>query len=235
MGRKRKYPPLRYGLMNVLNRYGCLSRVAGLILLACSSARGHDCGSPSYFEFSTNDIGKLTPYFIYADVAEAGLSLYSVDSNLSNSVADVVVVTPANFLFGLFLIKPKAEGATVVNLKWEYPPNSAVAYCQLQIRVGAAAAARYPAADIVHDVSILEPVNAASGELTEGPFIDFDLGGPMPLRFGRYYASKMNLDGRTGNAFKQNWTHNFETRAYVLSNRVDIITYTGRRTGRAWL
>ena len=53
----------------------------------------------------------------------------------------------------------------------------------------------------------------------------------LTAAFRRYYTAKMNLDGRTGITLKDNWSHNFETRAHIVSNHIEIITYTGRRIG----
>lgn len=57
-----------------------------------------------------------------------------------------------------------------------------------------------------------DPINTATGEFAMDPVTDLDLGGPLPLRFTRWYASRLNdperplLDGSLG----QGWMHAFD-------------------------
>ncbi|MBP7830616.1 MAG: hypothetical protein KA248_11935 [Kiritimatiellae bacterium] len=61
-----------------------------------------------------------------------------------------------------------------------------------------------------------EPVNAATGEYFLEPLTDLDLGGPLPLRFTRWYGSALNDPGfdTIGSALGMNWMHNFEVQAF---------------------
>ncbi|MGD9782543.1 MAG: RHS repeat-associated core domain-containing protein [Kiritimatiellia bacterium] len=57
-----------------------------------------------------------------------------------------------------------------------------------------------------------DPVNTRTGETTYDPAIDFDLGGPLPLRFARLYASRLDDPGTdlVRSALGPGWMHNFD-------------------------
>jgi len=71
------------------------------------------------------------------------------------------------------------------------------------------------------------PINTHTGELYETYAPDFDLGGPMPLRFSRYYASGLNIAKVTGN-MGNNWRHNFEWRLRDEDTTLYIVDSSGR-------
>ncbi len=90
-----------------------------------------------------------------------------------------------------------------------------------------------------------DPINTFTGELFKSFPPDIDLGGPMPLRFSRYYASGLAADHITG-AMAPNWRHNFEwslttnaTAAGGTASIVDVISNKGRlirfsKAGTVW-
>ena len=57
-----------------------------------------------------------------------------------------------------------------------------------------------------------DPVNTRTGETTYDPAIDFDLGGPLPVRFVRIYASRLDDPGTelVQSALGPGWMHNFD-------------------------
>lgn len=77
-----------------------------------------------------------------------------------------------------------------------------------------------------------DPVNTFSGELfMDAPWPDIDLGGPMPLRFQRYYGSYLRRAYVLGD-LGSNWRHNFDarlqwngTRALYTSWRGQVVTF----------
>ena len=74
----------------------------------------------------------------------------------------------------------------------------------------------------------LDPVNTSTRELTFTEALDHDLGGPLPLGFGRRYASRLVTEGRPAGAFGPNWTHNYEWSLGWSGNNAEISTPTGR-------
>ncbi len=66
-----------------------------------------------------------------------------------------------------------------------------------------------------------DPVNTATGEFVlDRPIVDLDLGGPLPLRFQRWYASALNDPGidLIGSALGRGWMHSFEAKALYSSH-----------------
>jgi|GEM_PF-6734671 RHS repeat-associated protein len=57
-----------------------------------------------------------------------------------------------------------------------------------------------------------DPVNTRTGEYVYDPAPDFDLGGPQPLRFVRWYASRLDDPGTdlVRSALGPGWMHNFD-------------------------
>jgi RHS repeat-associated protein len=73
------------------------------------------------------------------------------------------------------------------------------------------------------------PVDTFNGELFDQLSPDLDLGGPMPLRFERYYAAFLKKDGLIAGKLGDNWLHNFEmTLTATASNTVNIVNNQGR-------
>jgi len=83
------------------------------------------------------------------------------------------------------------------------------------------------AASFASSGEINDPVNTFNGELFSEVVTDIDLGGPMPLRFQRYYASKLRISFIVGD-LGSNWLHNFDTRLYRSGNTMTYVTNKGR-------
>lgn len=85
------------------------------------------------------------------------------------------------------------------------------------------------------------PISTLTGELYELFAPDLFLGGPLPLRFQRYYAAFLARDGRIAGRLGTNWLHNFEMKLTATSNTVEIATALGRiinfalATNGAWV
>jgi YD repeat-containing protein len=73
-----------------------------------------------------------------------------------------------------------------------------------------------------------DPVNAATGEFVLFEPFDFDLGGPLPLRFGRYYASRLVAEGNHSSTLGPNWLHSFAWRLVRTGNNLEVYSNTGR-------
>ncbi|MDJ0652555.1 MAG: DUF6531 domain-containing protein [Xanthomonadales bacterium] len=82
-------------------------------------------------------------------------------------------------------------------------------------------------ADTANSGSDGDPVNTFSGELYNSFDPDLDLGGPIPVRFERYYASGLEAAGRSGR-LGANWRHGFEWTFADGGNFVEIISPRGR-------
>ncbi len=83
-----------------------------------------------------------------------------------------------------------------------------------------------------------DPIWDNTGEVTQAEGADFDLGGPLPLRFGRYYASLLKDSGVTS-ALGNNWMHNFDLKLAVSGANATVTLFRGqsvafRQSGGAW-
>jgi RHS repeat-associated protein len=75
-----------------------------------------------------------------------------------------------------------------------------------------------------------DPISTFTGELANQLPADLDLGGPMPLRFARYYASMLKREGLVAGRLGDNWLHNFEwSLTTTPSNTVRVVNHQGRR------
>lgn len=72
-----------------------------------------------------------------------------------------------------------------------------------------------------------DPVNTFTGELFERFEPDLDLGGIIPVRFERYYASRL-LANAVPSALGDNWRHGYEWDLVDGGGPVDVITPRGR-------
>ncbi len=73
-----------------------------------------------------------------------------------------------------------------------------------------------------------DPVNTFTGELYNHYPADLRLGGPMPLEFRRYYASRILTDGLITGALGDNWLHNFDWKLTTSPTLTTVIDSTGR-------
>ena len=85
-----------------------------------------------------------------------------------------------------------------------------------------------------------DPVNTFKGEIILKEPHDLYLGGPMKLKFRRYYASKLLKDGKLTSPLGKNWLHNFDMRLRRGGEVIEIITPQGRsvnfvKVGAEWI
>jgi RHS repeat-associated protein len=85
-----------------------------------------------------------------------------------------------------------------------------------------------------------DPINTGNGEYFGDEAVDLNLGGPMPLIFSRYVASKLAEDGLVQAALGPNRSHNFASRIINLSATIKrVVLPTGRalrfdKVGTKW-
>lgn len=61
-----------------------------------------------------------------------------------------------------------------------------------------------------------EPIQAGTGEYFTEPQVDLNLGSPLPLRFSRTYAARLQAEGGVTSSLGPNWMHNFDLKVKVL-------------------
>lgn len=85
-----------------------------------------------------------------------------------------------------------------------------------------------------------DPVDTRNGEYYANESVPLRLGGPMPLEFAIYNASRLSADGRLNSTLGGNRAHSFETAmVYAHLDHRDIVTNRGRvisftKTGGTW-
>jgi len=85
-----------------------------------------------------------------------------------------------------------------------------------------------------------DPVNTFTGEFTRTLPPDLDLGGPLPLRFRRYYGSLLRRDRKIEGSLGDNWLRNFDWRLHRDGDKAVIVNWKGavirfRRAEGGWL
>lgn len=86
-----------------------------------------------------------------------------------------------------------------------------------------------------------DPVSTVTGEYFGSEGIDLNLGGPLPLFFSRYYASRLESDSQVQAALGRNRSHNFASRVEQSAfERYHVILPTGKvlafqKKGRRWV
>ncbi len=71
----------------------------------------------------------------------------------------------------------------------------------------------------------VDPISTASGELLAGPFVDLDLGGPLPLVFRRTYGALGALTGTSPLGY--NWMSNFDPYVTINGNLAVVVLEGG--------
>ena len=85
----------------------------------------------------------------------------------------------------------------------------------------------------------IDPVDTFSGELFEVESTDLSLGGPFPLFFARYYASRIADDGNLSSPLGRNRSHNFDAKLTISGNDAKVTLNNGRvvqftKANNAW-
>jgi len=215
-------------------------RTAALLALLSFSVpnlHAHYCGPPVI----RCKPGDIITYYILSDRAEEGLTAYSVFDQTHPEVAPVVYYTPAGRIQGVFVMKAMQVGTNNIALFWNFPtPPAASGYCVFEVWVSTNAATT-TAGNNPQSAYAGDPVNAYSGELVLQEPPDLFLGGPMPLFFSRYYASRLQADALVNSRLGNNWSHNFEWRAFTsLTNEAIVISPQGlnvrfNKSGTNWV
>ncbi len=191
-------------------------------------------------------------YFFVVDqgVCPATITARSTDPNLVQVFAvnmstgavlsgDGTTATAPNRIDQVFLVRAASTlttaQATTIEVCWvgsnfPAPPCNenncnpyAPHFVQVQIEPEARTSGATLSASFVGD-----PVNAATGEYVLFEPFDFELGGPLPLRFGRYYASRLVAESNHSSSLGPNWLHSFAWRLARTGNNVEVFTNTGR-------
>ena len=85
-----------------------------------------------------------------------------------------------------------------------------------------------------------DPINTSTGEYFGRESVDLNLGGPMPLIFERYVASKLAGDGVVDGNFGQNRMHNYSSKITSTGTMIkQVVLPNGRlltfqKTGTKW-
>ncbi|MGR3219987.1 MAG: DUF6531 domain-containing protein, partial [Candidatus Anammoxibacter sp.] len=75
---------------------------------------------------------------------------------------------------------------------------------------------------------LLDPISTFTGELFTSEPADFNLGGPMPLIFSRYYAAFIKKDDKIASALGTNWLHNFDWVLNFSGEIIEVVNNVGR-------
>jgi len=196
---------------------------AVVFLLGVTKVSAHYCGPPVI----RCRPGDVVEYQIRSDMAEVGDSFYGVFLESDPEVAPVVNFTPKARVTGRFWILALQPGTNVITLSWAFPPTTASGSCIVGIIVSSnpppRSAGNFPFSAFAGD-----PVNAFTGELVLRELPDLVTGGPMPLFFARYYASRLRADGLVDSRLGNNWSHNFDWHAIrAVTNETTIIAPDG--------
>ncbi|HYG22219.1 MAG TPA: TonB-dependent receptor plug domain-containing protein [Verrucomicrobiae bacterium] len=228
--------------MNLLKSFRA-SRLGLMLVLALTAqlitpaAHAHYCGPPVI----RCKPGDVVTYYIVSDRAEQGISFFGVVSQTRPDVAPVVFFTPTGRIMGTFVIEAREVGTNSMILGWDFPtPPPASGFCFVEVRVTTnettSTSGNSPDSAFAGD-----PVNAYTGELVMQEAPDLWLGGPLPLQFSRYYASRLQADSLVNSRIGNNWTHNFEWSAILgLTNQALIVSPQGLavrfdRVGTNWM
>lgn len=175
-----------------------------------------------------NSAGRGGGIFVASGSAKVDLSA-SVSGNTATNVP------PAPTGSGIFCASPLTTLGGTISGNTPGPPEEIVG-CGTSVDppVGTTRTAE----DNAQSGNSNDPVNTRTGELYQQFDPDIDLGGPMPLRFARYYNSgflQIGIHANLGN----NWRHNFDWRLTRLGTTIHIVDARGRtiqftQNGAAW-
>ncbi|RME41054.1 MAG: RHS repeat protein, partial [Planctomycetota bacterium] len=154
----------------------------------------------------------------------------------------VATVSPASQVIGAspksFAVQGVGAGQTSIQVSWSCPGYSGTYIVKATVTAkksgGKETAANHKFAGDSND-----PVSTYTGELFRDFRPDLYLGGPLPVFFSRYYASKLSLDGNITGSLGPGWLHNFEMKITVGASTAQVVTNHGRvvdftKAGTAW-
>lgn len=198
------------------------------MLLAATALASPTAEPPSI----TVNVGEEVCVLIYPpDGVTAPKSIIKIISPSSSSVVSLtpavgVEVRPTGRNPAKIIIKGLMKGSTSLTITWTDAVTGATGSVVVGVLI---LAAPESTANFTPAVEIGDPVNARNGEYFALENVDLNLGGPMPLYFARYYASKLSTDSRVTSTLFTNRLHTFDSRMVVPSSgRRDVLTNCGR-------
>lgn len=183
-------------------------------------------------------------------ILEVGNSItVKVKGNPSNAAVSLTSVSAPGYLQTDFLSGPRnGKGFVNVVLTAVSPGSGSVSFLgtnnggsvsgsiSVLVLPNIATTAQNPQVGIAGD-----PVNTGTGEYFGMEAVDLNLGGPMPLVFSRYVASKLTEDSQVSAALGSNRSHNFASRMTTLSATIKrVVLPSGRvlrfdKVGTKWV
>ena len=205
---------------------GAVMRALLLLLvavLAPVAARAHTCVT-SYLRMGLGDTGPSVKV-VAADLIEVETS-YNV--TLTGTDNRAILTSPSSFVahdafLEFFAI---AIGPTTYQVDWSYAPTPASGTCSITVEV--VWSTINSSGNVVAAGDEGEPISTLTGELYFRERPGLDLGGPLPVRFQRYYASSLDPDGTPRGALGTNWRHTYEWRLTAAPAEVTVETSRGR-------
>jgi len=173
----------------------------------------------------------------YADVHLNGTVIYSgVGSQVSKPV--VLTITSSKVKLGVntidFVVFDTTGGPTGLEVVFKdnnaTPPSSS-SYCDPTAPFCPRAPAQYSASALV------DPVDSATGQFY-AQTTDLNLGGPLAMKFARYYSSTLSGGGYKG-SLGTNWMNSFEAGIRSSATTAEVLLFGGRvikftKVGSAW-
>ncbi len=174
--------------------------------------------------------GTTFTYRIRADLLESEPSIYGVTQMPDENIVRLKTAIPFERLhFGQYKLEAVNPGTTTIVFGWFYAPNNAGGPCTLTIEVEPFSTAPQTSGEQEWSGFANDPVNVFLGEFVHQPPPDLDLGGPLPLRFERYYASSLEAAGFSAGVLGRNWQHNFDVRLLMGDDSATAFLFPGRR------
>lgn len=200
-------------------------------VLAAPMSRAHECGPPQ-IEVQVNQC-KVWP--IKAVISESEESVYGLPSPPASGIATVSPAAPglagfpfASYTYGIYRICGVSPGTTSMTAQWSYAPNFANGPCPLTINTVVATTAA-PNADNEYAGISGDPVDMYSGDHFQAFFPDLVLDGPMPIRYQRYYSSRLLAGGARDGFIGNGWLDNYTMALSGNATRLDVDFLWGRR------
>lgn len=194
--------------------------ISALLLTSGTKTYAHDCQSMELELVKGEPLRQAL--VVLADHHDQDTN-YAVLNSYDNTIFEI---TPLQLdaINGDFFFRAKKAGKAVVRINWAYQPTMFEGFCDVKVTVVEAQST----AGAPNSGSDADPVDTFSGELymhEDRP--DLDLGGPMPLKFERYYGGYLRRGfvlGDLGN----NWRHNFDATLKRNGTRAVYTSWKGR-------
>ena len=183
----------------------------------------------------------MVSIFPPADVTNPD-SNFQVGGSFNAAVVSVnpgvgTVLTPSGNNPGVFTVTAVAPGTTVIEFIFKNGAAGVSASVMVPVTVGGLPDTT---ANILQTADAGDPVDTRNGEYHALESVPVRLGGPMPLTFAIYNASRLAVDARMTSTLGLNRLHTFETKLVAASaTRRSIVTNRGRviaftKTAKTW-